>query len=206
MKKLSVILIFAGLMIFCFEGVEARDYVELVGGLTRNNFAFDISRNGETILDGSDVINDLKSGPGIYLGGRYWVNEKSGLELGLDMASSINEVNEYSSDTVFLGGGYGSYVYKAQDNLNLKIGAARYIYEYMPYSYDNQLGDGFGLLFDGEIYSRHSFVTLKGNLGYRFSEIDVTQVEGEDGYVDIEEDISINMSGLRLGAGISVVF
>ncbi|MCK8817632.1 outer membrane beta-barrel protein [Natroniella sulfidigena] len=218
MKKFVVIIVVMALVILPTQAL-AKGF-EMVGGSTYNTFLLSLSVDGEDVLIGDGIKERLEDGVGFYAGGRYWLNEQLGIEVGVDQATS--SYGDSSSDSIFeieeeLVGPYAGVTYRLNDKFQMEAGAVNYSYKqrqreiYQESEEFNEVsakGEGLGLLVGGQ-YS-HTItdnLALVGNLNHRIIMIDINEAyDYEEGSLSTVEEERLNMSGLRASAGISYNF
>ncbi|MCK8828159.1 outer membrane beta-barrel protein [Natroniella acetigena] len=218
MKKFAVVIVLIVLVISPTQAL-ARGF-EVVGGSTYNTFLLSLSVDGEDVLIGDGVKERLEDGVGFYAGGRYWLNERLGIEVGVDQAASSYE--DSNSDSIFaieekLVGPYAGLKYRLNDKFHLEAGAVNYSYQqsqieiYQDLEEFNEVsatGEGLGFLVGGEYsYSIRDNLSLISSFNHRIITIDINQAYDyeESKLVDVEEE-KLNMGGLRVSAGISYDF
>ena len=186
MKKILMIVVVFVLLISV--GTMAQDF-EIVGGLTYNTFDGTIE-----YADGTEdeMRDDLTSGTGFYVGGRYWFSDKLALGGGYDKTGSEDEWVELS-----IAGPYAEVVFRANEYIDFKGGLASYNFEIKEKLFNSSHKEtGLGFLFGACLsYPLQENIALSGGVDYRLLTIE-----------DEEYNEKINFCGFRINGGISLLF
>ncbi|WP_408955984.1 outer membrane beta-barrel protein [Natroniella sp. ANB-PHB2] len=218
MKKFVIVFVLM-VLVSSSTQVLARGF-EVVGGSTYNTFLLSLSVDGEDVLIGDGIKERLEYGVGFYAGGRYWLNDRLGIEVGVDQAASSYE--ESNSDSIFeieeeLVGPYAGLRYRLNDKFQLEAGAVNYSYQQSQTEIYQDLeefdevsarGGGLGFLIGGEYnYSIRENLSLISSFNHRIITIDINEAYDyeESRLVDVEKE-KLNMGGLRVSLGISYDF
>ena len=208
------ILILASLFILVLSwGVSAEKFafdaekLDFVGGLTYNIFA-----NKET-ADDKEITKEFKeldNGIGFYAGLRYPLQENIALGIGLDRAAGSAKKDKIAVDRSILGP-YAEVVYQVNEFIDVSAALAYYLYDSTRTEDTDKIewaGNGIGFLVGGSYeYPLQDGFALKGSVGYRMANIDITEKTENDKKEDISaEKRKIDLSGFRVSAGISYSF
>lgn len=203
-------------------GAAAAEDFDVVGGFTYNTFNLSVTQDGETIIESDDVEDDLQSGMGFFIGGRYWVKDDIAVGIGYDTASSNDEeeqtyegiTGDYERD-ISLSGPYAEVVYSLNESINLNAAVASYSYDLKVKfaDFDRETvekGSGLGFIIGGELdYSINEDFAVVGGVNYRMADLGVDESQStETGeLVDVsDEKVKIDMSGMRANIGVSYSF
>ncbi|MCG8513485.1 MAG: porin family protein [Halanaerobiales bacterium] len=185
MKKILTMM-FVFVLLFSI-GTMAQG-LDLIGGLTFNTFDGTID-----YADGTqdEMRDDLTSGTGFYVGGRFWFSDNLALGGGYDKTGSEDQLVEFS-----IAGPYAEMVFRANEYIHFKGGLAFYNWEVKEkIFYTSQKETGLGFLFGACLtYPLQESIALSGGVDYRLLTI-------EDEYND-----KINFSGFRINGGIALLF
>ncbi len=217
MKKLVLLLMCLALVI-ASPAVLAGDF-EGVGGMTFNTFDVE-HKYPDGYVEG---MEDYIHGNGMYVGGRYWFNDKLAAGLGYDYINTqpcyYYEYESYENEygmKMDLQGLYGELVYKLTDHINIKGALANYTFtgkyyseESTPLYYDESEefeGSGMGYLFGAEMnYPLTDSLELNSMLGYRSVSLDMEEFF----YIypdSTSEDMSIDLNGVCFSIGLNYAF
>ncbi|MEC9488774.1 MAG: hypothetical protein UMV23_04775 [Halanaerobium sp.] len=183
MKKWIVLTVLTLLVIFVLSiGVDAQN-LEVVGGMT-----FSVI-NVHSVFEGGDYLEvNYCSGPGYYLGGRYWLNKHWAIGLGYDYMWAYygdyseeddGSYNKYETGYI-LQGIYGEVSYRLDKTFGLSCALASYnyaerireAYNGEEYEIINETGNGMGVILKGEFsYPVLGGFDLKGAIGYRYTSL-----------------------------------
>ena len=218
MKKLVLLLMCLSLVMVS-PAVLAGN-MEAVGGMTVNTF--DLTMSEEEVA-GSQKINDVGHGNGLYIGGRYWFSDKMAAGIGYDYITSnpnmrYEELPYYDEFGVKIDmkGLYGEVVYQLTDYIKLKGDLANYNMTADYYEEENVLaseedeitGSGMGYIIGGEMnYPIKDDLSLNSSLGYRTASLTID--EPEDTMPDplVESgDMEVDVKGLFFSLGLNMAF
>lgn len=182
MKKITVLLVFAVLLVFTM-GASAQEFtvenMKFVGGITFNTYDGNFENSPEY---------SVENGLGFYLGGQYWFDPQMAVEMGYDRAMS-----EVAGSDASLSGLYGKFVYSYNPMMSLKGGLAYYGFDADSILVRN--GKGIGILMGGDYkYPIDEGMSLVASANYRMANM------------DLNNNAELDMSGFSIGGGVCIKY
>ena len=218
------------MLIFVMVSVSLSFALDLVGGISYNTYNFDFFSNDELISLFSEEINkSMENGWGGYAG--VGLGGNIGIEIGADLFNSRYESPSDQQPLISVDqstfGPYAALRLKANVpllpiSLDLKAAVAYYSNEttskgevsWRPLTGTAELSGlkfkGLGYLIGGGInlnITRSLNVAFNGT--YRIAKLPLTEIKNIEGNYEVydgEDEVIVDLSGLRIGVGLTLEF